>query len=45
MSQERIALLTYKDEPELADAEKLLPKAFADFGIEALGAPWDGDVD
>lgn len=45
MSQERIALLTYKDEPELVDAQKLLPGAFANSGIEAVAAPWDGDVD
>lgn len=44
MSQERIALLTYKDEPGLADAEKLLPPAFAKAGIEAVATPWDGDV-
>lgn len=45
MPQERIALLTYKDEPGLTDAEKLLPPAFAKAGIEAVAAPWDGDVD
>ncbi len=44
MSSERIALLTYNEEPELADSEALLPEAFAKEGIEAKAAPWDGNV-
>lgn len=44
MNKEKIALLTYKEEPNLADSELLLPPAFALQGIEALPAPWDGDV-
>ncbi len=45
MSSERVALLTYNEEPELGDSEALLPAAFSKAGIEAKAAPWDGNVD
>lgn len=45
MIKEKIALLTYREHPELPDGEQLLPPAFAAAGIEAMPAPWDGDVD
>ena len=44
MTKEKIALLTYKDEPNLADSEQLLPPAFALQGIEALPVAWDSKV-
>lgn len=45
MQNEKIALLTYNDEPALTDSEQLLPPAFKDAGIEAVAAPWDEDLD
>lgn len=44
MSAEKIALLTYQEEPALADSEQLLPPAFEKEGLKAEAAPWDGDV-
>lgn len=45
MANEKIALLTYKEEPVLADSEQLLPQAFRDSGLEAIAAPWDDNLD
>lgn len=45
MLNEKIALLTYNEEPLLTDSELLLPQAFRDSGIEAVAAPWDGNLD